>query len=99
MAVDLRRSSETFGRWFGCELDSESHRMLWIPPGFGHGFLVLSDGADVIYKATDFYAPECDRSLRWDDSEIGIEWPLVEEPLLSNKDASAPGLRDAEVFA
>lgn len=99
VAVDLRRSSPTFGRWVGVELDDRSPRQLWVPPGFAHGFVVLSDFADVLYKTTDFYAPECDRSVLWNDPEIGIEWPLDGEPVLSPKDAGAPGLRDAEVFA
>lgn len=99
VAVDLRTSSPTFQQWVGVELDDESPRQLWIPPGFGHGFVVLSEFADVVYKTTDYYAPDCDRSLRWDDPEIGIEWPLDGEPVLSPKDAAAPGLREAEVFA
>lgn len=100
VAVDLRRSSETFGRWCGARLSGENKHQLWIPPGFGHGFLVLSDWADVLYKVTEPFAPEWDRSLRWDDPTIGIGWPLDANasPLLSTKDAQAPFLTEAEVF-
>jgi len=99
VAVDIRRSSPTFGRWFGLELSADNRRQLWIPPGFAHGFLTLSEWAEVLYKTTDYYAPELDRSIRWDDPEIEIEWPIQGEPILSDKDAGAPYLRDAEVFA
>jgi dTDP-4-dehydrorhamnose 3,5-epimerase len=98
VAVDIRRSSESFGAWVGMELSAANHRQLWIPPGFAHGFLALTE-ADVIYKVTEYYSREHDRSLRWDDPDIGIEWPLDEKPILSDKDADAPLLRDAEVFA
>lgn len=99
VAVDLRKSSPTFGQWAGVELTAENHKQLWIPPGFGHGFLVLADVADVLYKATAYYAPEHDRSLRWDDPELGIAWPLGDRsPILSAKDASAPLLADAQIF-
>jgi dTDP-4-dehydrorhamnose 3,5-epimerase len=98
VAVDIRRSSESFGAWVGMELSAANHRQLWIPPGFAHGFLALTE-ADVIYKVTEYYSREHDRSLRWDDPDIGIEWPLDEKPILSDKDAGAPSLRDAEVFA
>jgi dTDP-4-dehydrorhamnose 3,5-epimerase len=98
VAVDIRRSSRTFGEWFGVELSEWNHKQLWIPRGFAHGFLALTDPADVIYKVTDYYSPEHDRSIRWDDQEIGIEWPLDGAPLPSDKDANAPYLRDAEVF-
>lgn len=99
VAVDLRRSSPTLGQWVGVELSAENHRQLWIPPGFGHGFVVLSDIADVLYKATDYYAPDLDRSLRWNDPTLAIDWPLDgAEPVLSAKDAAAPFLEDAEVF-
>jgi dTDP-4-dehydrorhamnose 3,5-epimerase len=99
VAVDLRRSSPTFGQWVGVELSEENHKQLWIPPGFGHGFLVLSEVADVLYKATDYYAPALDRSLRWNDPTLGIDWPVDgAEPVLSAKDAAAPFLEDAEVF-
>jgi len=101
VAVDLRRSSPTFGRWVGAVLNDEGHQQLWVPPGFAHGFYVLSAWADVIYKCTEPYAPEYDRSVRWSDPALGIEWPLVEgaPPLLSAKDETAPMLQDAEVFA
>lgn len=99
VAVDLRRSSPYFGRWTGMELSAENKRMLWIPPGFGHGFLALRDGTDFLYKCTELYAPEWDRSIRWNDPAIGIDWPLDGEPLLSAKDRDAPMLKDAEVFA
>jgi len=98
VAVDLRRSSPTFGRWTGFELSAENKRIAWIPPGFGHGFLVLSDSADFLYKATDYYAPEHERCVRWNDPAIGIQWPLDGEPLLSAKDREGKLLRDAEVY-
>lgn len=100
VAVDIRRSSPHFGKWVGVELSAENHRMLWIPPGFAHGFLVLSETADFLYKCTSLYHPPSDRSLRWNDPEIAIAWPSVEgAPLLSPKDEAAPLLADAEVFA
>ena len=100
MAVDLRRSSPHFGAWVGVVLSAENKHQLWVPPGFGHGFLVMSDTAEFEYKCTDFYAPEHERSIRWDDPEIGIDWPLAagSEPLLSTKDAAAPFLKDAETY-
>ena len=98
VAVDIRRGSETFGQWVGVELSAENRRQLWIPAGYAHGFLTLTDEAEVLYKTTDYYAPECDRSIRWDDPEIAIEWPLEGRPILSEKDARAPRLREAEVF-
>lgn len=98
VAVDLRRASPTFGRWEGMELTEENKRMLWIPPGFAHGFLVLSDHADFLYKTTDFYAPEHERSILWNDPEIGIEWPIAGEPILSAKDRQGKRLREAEVY-
>jgi len=99
VAVDLRRSSPHFGRWVGVELSAENHRMLWVPPGFGHGFLVLSATADFLYKTTDYYAPEWDRGVRWDDPEIGIQWPLQgNPPQLSEKDQRLPELKAAEIF-
>jgi len=95
VAVDVRPGSATFGRWFGIELGGDGHRQLWLPPGMAHGFLVLSDSADVLYKATNYYAPEAERSIRWDDPAIGIDWPLQgTAPLLSAKDAAAPLLAD-----
>jgi dTDP-4-dehydrorhamnose 3,5-epimerase len=99
VAVDIRRSSPSFAEWVAVELSSENHRQLWIPPGFAHGFLALTDRADMIYKVTDYYSGELDRSIRWDDPDIGIDWPLEGEPTISDKDAAAPYLRDAEVFA
>jgi dTDP-4-dehydrorhamnose 3,5-epimerase len=100
VAVDIRRSSAHFGRWVGHELSADNHRMLWIPPGFAHGFLVLSDTADFLYKCTSFYDPASERSIRWNDAQIGIAWPDAGiAPLLSAKDAAAPLLVDAEVFA
>lgn len=98
VAVDLRRSSPEFGRWTGHVLSEDNKHMLWIPAGFGHGFLVLSDVADVLYKATDFYAPKGERSILWNDPTIGIEWPEIDHPLLSAKDAAGLPLKDAEVF-
>jgi dTDP-4-dehydrorhamnose 3,5-epimerase len=98
VAVDLRRSSPTFAQWFGVELSEENHRQLWVPEGFGHAFFVLSEVADVLYKATEYWMPEHDRSLRWDDPQVGVRWPLSSAPLLSPKDAQAPRLADADVF-
>ena len=100
VAVDIRRSSPTFGRWVAETLSSNHHRQLWIPPGFAHGFYVLSDSADVMYKCTEYYAPAHDRSLQWDDPDIDIPWPLLSGrcPLLSQKDATAPSLRDATTY-
>lgn len=98
VAVDLRRSSPHFGKWVGYELSADNHRMLWIPPGFGHGFLVLSETADFLYKTTDYYAPEWDRGVRWDDPDIGIQWPLESAPQLSAKDQAHPLLQDAQVY-
>jgi dTDP-4-dehydrorhamnose 3,5-epimerase len=98
VAVDVRKSSPHFGQWTGHELSADNRRMLWIPPGFAHGFLVLSDIADFLYKATAYYAPQWDRGIRWDDPEIGVQWPLAGAPLLSAKDAALPGLREAEAF-
>jgi dTDP-4-dehydrorhamnose 3,5-epimerase len=98
VAVDIRASSPTFGRWIGRELSDENGRQLWIPPGFAHGFLTLSDTAHLFYKLTGYYDPEHDRSIRWDDPDIGIEWPLEGHPFLSEKDASAVTLQAAEIF-
>jgi len=101
VAVDLRRSSASFGQWVGEILSAENRRQLWIPPGFGHGFLVLSDIAEFEYKCTDYYAPEFERAIRWDDPDIAIEWPLGsgELPVLSERDAAAPLLKDAETYS
>mgnify|MGYP000858831393 CR=1 FL=1 len=98
VAVDLRRASPTFGRWEGVELSAENHRMLWVPPGFAHGFLVLSDSADFLYKTTEYYAPEHERCVLWNDPEIGIQWPLEGDPALSAKDQVGTPLRSAEVY-
>jgi dTDP-4-dehydrorhamnose 3,5-epimerase len=99
VAVDIRRSSSTFRHWVGAELSADNATQLWVPPGVAHGFLVLSDHADVLYKTTDVYAPDCDRALRWDDPEIGIAWPLEgAAPILSDKDRNAPHLPAAELF-
>lgn len=92
VAVDIRRDSPTFRRWVGVELSAENQRQLWVPEGFAHGFLVTSDSADVLYKATDYYAPEHERSIRWDDPTLGIEWPLDGPPRLSGKDRDARSL-------
>jgi len=98
VAVDLRKSSRTFGRWTGTELSEHNHQQMWVPVGFAHGFLVLSDGADVLYKTTDYYAPEHERCVIWNDPAIGIDWPQGVEPRLSAKDRAGVLLRDAEVF-
>jgi dTDP-4-dehydrorhamnose 3,5-epimerase len=97
VVVDVRRGSPTFGRWLGLELSGEAPRQLWIPPGFAHGFCVLSESADFYYKCTTLYAPEAERSIRWNDPQIGIQWPL-RDPILSPKDAAAPLLADAAVL-
>lgn len=98
VAVDIRRSSPGFGKWEGVRLSAESRSMLWIPAGFAHGFCVLSHFAEVLYKATDFYSPEHERCILWNDPELGIAWPLPAAPALSAKDAAGTRLRDAEVF-
>lgn len=101
VAVDMRRSSPTFGQWVGAELSDVNHHILWVPPGFAHGFLALTDAVDFLYKCTDFYAPQFERTLRWNDPDVAVEWPLPLEvsPLLAAKDASACSLRDAECYA
>ena len=99
VAVDIRRCSATFGQWIGIELSAENKKMLWVPEGFAHGFLSLEEGTEFLYKCTDFYAPEHERSILWSDPEIGIGWPLgSDDPILAGKDATAPLLADAEVF-
>ncbi|MFP5419378.1 MAG: dTDP-4-dehydrorhamnose 3,5-epimerase [Gammaproteobacteria bacterium] len=98
VAVDIRKSSPHFGQWVGYELSADNQRMMWIPPGFAHGFLVLSDSADFLYKTTRYYAPEWDRGVRWDDPQIGVKWPLVGPPTLSAKDQVQPLLADAEGY-
>ena len=100
VAVDIRRESPRFGGWVGVELSADNQRQLWVPPGFAHGFLVLSESAEFLYKTTDYYAPEHERSILWSDGDIGIDWPLaahgLEQPLLSAKDAQAVGLMQAQ---
>jgi len=98
VAVDVRRGSPTFGKWDGVELSAENHRQLWIPPGFAHGFLVLSAVADFLYKTTDYYSPADERAMRWNDPDIGIRWPLTTLPALSQRDAAAPLLRETAAF-
>ena len=100
VAVDLRRSSFTFGRWTGEILSADNKRMLWIPPGFAHGFYVLSDWADVLYKTTEYYSPEWERTLIWNDPTVGIRWPIPAglEPIISSKDASGARLEDAGAY-
>ena len=98
VAVDLRKSSAHFGRWVGVELSEANHRQLWVPPGFAHGFLVTSDTADFLYKTTDYYAPEFERCLAWDDPDVGVAWPLAgHAPQLSPKDQAGVLLLDAQV--
>ena len=99
VAVDIRNSSPNFGRWVGVELSEENHRQLWVPPGFAHGFLVTSDTADFLYKTTDYYAPEFERCLAWDDPGVGVEWPLAGNiPQLSAKDLAGVSLTNAQVL-
>jgi len=99
VAVDMRRSSPTFGRWVGVELTGQNHRQLWLPPGMAHGFLVTSESADFLYKTTEYYAPPAERSVRWDDPAIGIDWPVLGgAPTLSAKDAAAPCQAEAPTF-
>jgi dTDP-4-dehydrorhamnose 3,5-epimerase len=99
VAVDMRRSSPRFGRWAGIELSADNFRQLWIPPGFAHGFLVLSDSADVLYKATAYYAPSSERAVRWDDPDLAIAWPdLGTAPTVSEKDAAASAFAQAVAF-
>lgn len=98
VAVDLRRASPTFGQWVGARLSADNKRQLWVPEGFAHGFLVLSESAEFLYKTTDFYAPEHERCLRWDDPALAIEWPLQGAPILSAKDAQGQTLDMAELF-
>jgi dTDP-4-dehydrorhamnose 3,5-epimerase len=98
--VDIRSSSATFGQWTGARLSSENKLQIWVPPGFAHGFYVTSDWAEVVYKATDFYAPQWERSLLWNDPEVGVEWPILEgkPPVLSTKDINGVPLKNAELF-
>ncbi|MDM9584990.1 MULTISPECIES: dTDP-4-dehydrorhamnose 3,5-epimerase [unclassified Nostoc] len=98
VAVDIRTSSPTFGKWVGYELSAKNKRLLWIPPGFAHGFLALSEIAEVLYKTTDYYAPRSDRTILWNDPDLAIDWPLSEPPILSAKDQAGKSFRTAEVF-
>lgn len=100
VAVDIRRSSATFGKWVGARLSAENKHQLWVPAGFAHGFYVISKWAEVLYKATDYYAPQWERAILWNDADIGIDWPLMngEAPRLSEKDAHATAFKDAELF-
>ena len=98
VAVDLRRNSATFGQWVGERLSADNKKQLWVPEGFGHGFLVVSDHAEVAYKTTDYYAPEHERSLAWNDPTLRIQWPIEGQPILSSRDQSAATLETAELF-
>jgi len=99
VAVDIRKSSPTFGQWVGVELSADNKRQLWVPPGFAHGFVTTSDSAEFLYKTTDYWAPEFERSIAWNDPAIGIDWPLDGPPQLSGKDQAGKLLAEAEVFA
>lgn len=98
VVVDLRKSSSTFGEWLGISLSSENKRQLWIPQGFAHGFVVLSDSAEFLYKTTDYYAPEYERCIRWNDADLAIDWQLNDEPVLSAKDARGVSFKGADLF-
>jgi dTDP-4-dehydrorhamnose 3,5-epimerase len=98
IAVDMRRSSPSFGKWHGTTLSGENKQMFWIPPGFAHGFRVISESAHVLYKATDFHHPECERTLAWNDPDVNIDWQLEGEPITSAKDALGLRFREAEMF-
>ena len=99
VAVDIRRGSPTFGQWLGQSLSAENKQMLWIPPGFAHGFVVMSDWAEVLYKTTDYYAPQLEHCIRWDDPDLAIQWPYQGEAQLSAKDLQGKWLRNAEVYS
>lgn len=99
VVVDLRKSSPFFGRWVGAELSAENRRQMWVPPGFAHGFVVTSDSAECLYKTTDYWAPEHERALLWNDPALAIDWPLTGQPMLSGKDSQGVLLADAETFA
>lgn len=100
VAVDLRKSSSTFGQWVGVELSEENHHQFWVPPGFGHGFAVLSESADLLYKTTDYFSTQHERCIAWNDPTIGIQWPPLESgPLLSTKDQAGTSFAEADVFA
>ena len=98
VAVDIRKSSPTFGQWVSCLLTAENKRQFWIPPGFAHGFVVLSETADFLYKTTDYYAPQYERAILWNDPDLAIDWQIQGEPILSAKDQAANPLKDAEVY-
>jgi dTDP-4-dehydrorhamnose 3,5-epimerase len=98
VSVDIRRQSATFGKWVGVVLSAENKRQLWVPTGFAHGFVVLKDNTEFLYKTTDYYAPQYERCIRWDDPAIGIEWPMTQAPILSGKDQLGLALTQAEVF-
>jgi len=98
VAVDIRKGSPTFGQWVGEYLTAENNHQLWVPAGFAHGFVVLSDTADFLYKTTDYYHPESERSILWDDTDLNIEWPIEGEPSLSTKDMQGTAFKDAEVY-
>ncbi len=98
VAVDLRKSSPTFGQWVGVTLSAENKHQLWVPPGFAHGFIVLSDTAEFLYKTTDYYAPEHERCIKWDDAELAIDWRYTDEAVVSERDANGALFKDAEVF-
>jgi dTDP-4-dehydrorhamnose 3,5-epimerase len=100
VAVDIRRSSPRFGQWVGVVLSATNHHMLWVPPGFAHGYLALSEEIDFVYKCTDYYAPQHERAIRWNDTQLGVEWPLPADaaPVLSGKDAIAPLFKEAETY-
>jgi dTDP-4-dehydrorhamnose 3,5-epimerase len=98
VAVDIRKSSPTFGQWVGEILSADNKKQLWVPPGFAHGFVTLSESAEFLYKTTDYYSPDFERCIRWDDPELGIQWPLAGEPVLSAKDQNGKPLGSAEIF-
>jgi dTDP-4-dehydrorhamnose 3,5-epimerase len=98
VAVDIRRSSATYGKWVGVELSAENKRQLWVPCGFAHGFLVTSERAEFLYKTTDYYAPEFERCIRWNDKQLAIDWPVEGEPVVSDKDANGDSFLNADVF-
>lgn len=98
VAVDVRRSSKNFGKWVGVKLSAQNHHQLWVPPGFAHGFVVLSETAEFLYKTTDFWSQAHERSVRWDDPDLAIDWQFSGQPTLAAKDAAAPLFRDAEVY-
>lgn len=98
VAVDIRKNSATFGQWVGEILSADNKRQMWIPEGFAHGFVTLSETAEFLYKTTEYYAPECERCIAWDDASIGINWPLRQQPVLSGKDQQGNSLNDAELF-